>query len=209
MRVVIFDMDGTLIDSRHDITRSINHVRECNHGLPPLESATVVEWINMPSRNLSELFYGTPTYEVKDQSLFETHYDKQCIENPTLFPGIELTLEALRERDVRLAVATNAPSRFARRMIAHLGVEGHFDSIVGPDTVGNIAKPDPTMLRHIFDALGFAHDEHRAWMVGDNSKDMQAARAAGISGIFCTWGFSDSGSGDWVINHPEALLDIV
>jgi phosphoglycolate phosphatase len=208
MRVVIFDMDGTLIDSQYDITCSINYVRAFNHGLPPVRSADVVAWINRPVRNLPKLFYGTDGYDARDRDLFESHYHDQCVRNPVLYPGIRETLEALRANGVLMAVATNAPSTFAKRMISHLGVDVHFEYIVGPDIAG-ASKPDPAMLNTILDAVGFKRAEHRAWMVGDNSKDIDAARAAGITGIFSTWGFSAEGDGDIVIGRPEALLDIV
>jgi len=208
MRIVIFDMDGTLIDSQQDIACSINHVRAVNHALPPVESGLIVDWINRPVRNLPKLFYGTETYESRDRDLFETHYHEQCVQNPVLYPGIKETLEGLKGRGVRLAVATNAPSIFARRMIAHLDVERYFEHIVGPDIAG-ASKPDPAMLYRILGAAGYEAAKHRAWMVGDNSKDIDAARAAGITGVFSTWGFSPEGSGDIVISRPQSLLDIV
>ncbi len=201
-------MDGTLIDSGHDITVSVNHVRRVNHGLPPVPAATVVEWINRPVRNLPKLFYGTESYEARDRELFERHYHEQCIRHPVLYPGIVETLEALALRGVAMAVATNAPSAFARRMIGHLGIDGYFDEIVGADTVG-VSKPDPAMLHAVFDRTGFRPSLHRGWMVGDNAKDIEAAHAAGIRGVFCTWGFSPAGEAEYVIDTPHSLLDFV
>ena len=208
MKVVIFDMDGTLIDSAKDITTSINHVRALRHGLCALASEEVVEIINRPVRNLAKLFYGTENYDPKDRELFESHYYHQCIQNPVLYPQIEPLLRELAARGVKLSVATNAPSLFACRILSHLGVAERFDHIVGPDTVG-VGKPDPAMLHHILSAYGFIRDRHRAWMVGDNQKDMDAAHRADIRGVYAKWGFTSEAEAKFSLLSPMQLLDLL
>lgn len=201
-------MDGTLIDSQHDITISINHVRRLHYNLDALSSDFVVEAINRDQRNLAKLFYGTEVYQEKDRKLFETHYHEQCIQSPRLYDGIEETVKQLYHNDVKLAVATNAPTRFASRMLNHLGVAHYFGHIIGADRV-EYPKPHRAMIEHILSAYGFTHANDRAWMIGDNSKDMEAARNAEITGVFATWGFSPIGLGDLVVSDPRELLDIV
>ena len=208
MTLVVFDMDGTLIDTQHDITASINHVRAQHYGLPPLQSSFVVEAINREERNLADLFYHTLHYEDAAKALFETHYYEQCIQSPRLYEGIKGVLEALKERKIALSVATNAPSPFAKRMMAHLGIDAYFDCIVGADMV-EVPKPNPQMLHKIFEYYGFDPKAHLGYMVGDNSKDIGVAANAGIASIFATWGFSSEGKGDHVCHHPLDLLKII
>lgn len=207
-KIVIFDMDGTLIDTAEDITITVNHIRALHHDLPPLTQERVVEIINMQKRNLPKLFYGTEIDDPKDRDLFEAHYFEQCTQNLRLYEGIKEMLEALRESDVKLSVATNAPSTFAKRMLSHIDVADYFDHIVGPDIAG-ASKPDPLMLSQILGHYGFRQDLHHAWMVGDNQKDMLAAKDAKIGSVFTTWGFGKEADGDHRIDHPQMLLDII
>lgn len=208
MKVVIFDMDGTLLDSQKDITISVNYVRKHHYDLAPLDEKFIVDAINMEVRNLPKLFYETQMYEEDARELFESHYYEQCIQNPCLYAGIEETLDALLACDVKLSVATNAPTLFAERMLTHLGVAKKFDVIIGADKVRE-SKPSPLMLEHILERYSFDKTLHKAWMVGDNSKDMLSAKNAGIDSVFATWGFTPNAEHHTVISVPNELLRIV
>jgi len=207
MNIVIFDMDGTLLDSAKDITISVNAVRQKNHGLGELEEAFVVEAINREHRNLPELFYGTKSYEKQDQKYFEMHYNEQCVQHVSLYDEIFEVLDELHTKKVRLSVATNAPTKFARRMLEKCNVFEYFDFVVGADRVAR-AKPDKEMLEYILKGYGYKPG-HRALMVGDNSKDMQAARHAGIEGAFATWGFSPHAKHHKILTSPRDVLTLI
>ncbi|MEN4052352.1 MULTISPECIES: HAD family hydrolase [Sulfurimonas] len=207
-RIVIFDMDGTLIDSKKDITVSVNYVREKYHNLPPLSEEFIVEAINKHQRNLAKLFYNTELYEERDRELFEKHYKEQCIEHPYLYDGIETMLHTLKENGVKMSVATNAPTLFAKTMLEHLDVANLFDMIVGADRV-KASKPHPDMIHTILDFYNYNKESDKAWMIGDNSKDIESAKRAGIAAIFATWGFSASGEHSVVVKEPKEILDII
>ena len=207
-KIVIFDMDGTLIDSKKDITISINYVRQKHYGLAPLSESFIVAAINMEIRNLPKLFYETQTYKAKDREVFELHYEKQCTQNPYLYKGVRDILKILKQEDVKLSVATNAPTKFAKKMLTHLQVADLFDVIIGADKV-SASKPDPSMIYHILDFYHFKEMEDSAWMVGDNSKDIQSANNAGIEAIFVTWGFSPHSDFKMSIKSPKEILNIV
>ncbi len=208
MTVVIFDMDGTLIDSQNDITTSINYVRALNHALEPLSSGFVVEAINRDQRNLAKLFYNTEEYHDSDCIVFEAHYHKQCTESAIVYDGIRELIITLHERGVKMGVATNAPSQFADRMLEHVGIAKYFERIVGADMVA-LPKPDPEMLQMTLEHTLFDSTVDRAFMVGDNSKDMEAGFRAGVTSVFATWGFSPEGHGDHVISQPHELLGLL
>lgn len=208
MRVVIFDMDGTLLDSQKDITISVNHVRKYNYSLEPLSEKFIVDAINMEVRNLPYLFYKTDIYEDAAKKLFEEHYYEQCIKNPYLYEGIKDTLEILVQNGIKISVATNAPTKFAKRMLTHLDVAHMFDMIIGADKVSH-SKPNPEMIERILEYYNYEHGKHKAWMIGDNSKDMLSAKNAGINSVFATWGFTPESNHDLVIQNPKEILDII
>ena len=208
MKIIIFDMDGTLLDSKKDITISVNHVRKTNHNLEPVSEEFIVECINMEVRNLPYLFYETEEYHENDKELFEEHYATQCIQNPYLYDGIEDMLHQLIACGFKLSVATNAPTQFANIMLDSLGVANLFDVIIGADKV-SVSKPNPEMLNVILDFYGFDKTVHNAWMVGDNIKDIKGAKNANISAIFATWGFTPSPEHHIFATKPKEILDIV
>ncbi len=196
-------MDGTLVDSAKDITISVNFVRQKNHNLPPLSEDYIVKAINKKDRNLAKLFYNTEIYEERDRELFEAHYHEQCIQNPILYDGILELLEDLKTDGVMMAVATNAPTLFAKRILGSLGVDGYFFKIIGADRAK--PKPDPAMIEMILNGLEYS----KAWMVGDNPKDIEVAKNANIGAIYAKWGFCSEVEHDIVTNHPMDVLESI
>jgi len=206
-RIIIFDMDGTLIDSSQDITHSVNYVRSIR-SLTPLSIKEVVDAINSGHDNLSQIFYETPTYEQAERDRFEEHYEKQCVQNVSLYEEIADTLETLKKEGHRLSIATNAPSTFARIMLKHVDVLHHFDYIYGADMVEH-SKPNAQMLLEIFKEYGYEKSkEQTPLMVGDNYKDMMSAKNADAIGVYVSWGFSDSNEYKISLKKPSQLVEI-
>ena len=181
----MFDMDGTLIDSGTSITNTINYVRQ-ELGFETLEKNYVLEKVNDPSINASEFFYGTKDFTKQQKVLFEEHYNANCLKDLKLYEGIQNLIDDLKS-EFTLAVATNANSIFAKKMLNHVGIGEHFKTILGYDSVKN-AKPHPEMVYKILDTHNI--EKHNAQLIGDSHKDIMAADNAGVDSVLVNWGFS-------------------
>ena len=148
MRLIMFDMDGTLIDSGFAITNTINYVR-VNLGFEKLEKNYILEKVNDPNINAAEFFYGTKEFTPLQTKLFEEYYNKHCLSDLVVYDGIAKLIDDLKN-DFTLAVATNANSEYAHKMLNHVGLGHHFKTILGYDSVSK-PKPHPEMVNKILD----------------------------------------------------------
>lgn len=184
---IIFDMDGTLVDSSFAMTQSVNYVR-AKLGLAPIHKEELEYYINQPDQNLPRIFYNTQEYDPNHRSLFREHYMATSTQSITLYPDVKEMLAFMKERAI-LCVATNASDYFARHMLEHLNIVHYFQGIVGANNVPE-PKPNPQMLELLMDNAGVMKE--RSMLVGDSIKDEQAAENADIPFIFAGWGYGKS-----------------
>lgn len=186
MRLIMFDMDGTLINSGYAITNTINYVRE-NLGFEKLERNFILEKVNDPNINSAEFFYGTKHFTEQQTKLFEEYYNIHCLTDLVVYDGINKLIDDL-SKDFTLAVATNANSDYAHKMLSHVGLAKYFSTIIGYDNVEK-PKPHPEMVNKILNK----HNIHKnnAQLIGDSHKDIMAATNAGVDSVLVNWGFSN------------------
>lgn len=182
----MFDMDGTLINSGTMIANTINYVR-VNLGFEAFEKNYILEKVNDPSINTAEFFYGTKHFTPQQTTLFEEYYHKNCLLELEIYEGIEKLLQELRG-NFKLAVATNASSVFANKMLKHLELRDYFDLVYGYDSVQK-PKPHPEMVHKIMNDIKTTKE--KSLLIGDSHKDIQAAFNAGVDSILVNWGFSN------------------
>lgn len=195
LKVLVFDLDGTLADTRADLRASVNHALRST-GLPALGLDAVMARIGNGARALIDgcladalRLAGSPSHP--DVSLcratleaFLIHYEAHCLVETAAFPGVADVLNRLPHR---LAVLTNKPAAPARRILEGLGLLSRFEIILGGDNPHG-RKPNPAALQHIVADLGGAPES--AALIGDGVQDARAARAAGAAFIAFTGGFA-------------------
>jgi phosphoglycolate phosphatase len=207
--LVIFDLDGTLVDSSRDLTNAANAaLREL--GLPEHSEAAVVAMIGDGARQLVERALPPEALHRTDEALalFRSHYAARLTEHTRPYDGVEELLAALEQP---LAIATNKPGAFTRRLVEALAWSRRFAHVLGGDEVAR-PKPDPMMLLQIC-ARARVRPEH-ALLVGDGPQDVGAARAAGVRVCSVTWGFTSESTlrdlaPDWVAARPADVLAIM
>jgi phosphoglycolate phosphatase len=185
--VLIFDLDGTLVDSKKDLTASVNHIRH-QFDLPVLTEEEIARFIGSGALMLIRRVLGAKATESNVQmglQMFLSYYRAHMLDSTTLYAGVRETLEALS--GCRLAVLTNKPVHFSCAMLDGLGIYKHFAAVYGGNSFDH-KKPDPVGVFQILsDTKG---NRERTWMIGDSSVDVLTGRNAGVKTCGVTYGYA-------------------
>lgn len=217
-RAVIFDLDGTLVDTAPDLMRATNHVLEAM-GRPAISMAEVRSFVGHGARALLTRGLaatgGLPeNYDVEPgYKRFVDFYSQNIADGSEPFPGVIRLLERLKEEGFGLGVCTNKLEGLSVQLLDALDMSRFFGAIVGPDTLG-VAKPDPRPFREAVSRLGLVAP--RAIMVGDSETDILTARNAGVPVIGVPFGYTprpvEEFGPDRMISHfdeaHEAIQDL-
>lgn len=187
MKTALFDLDGTLIDSRADLALAVNLTRQ-DFGLPPRSEAEVIACVGEGMRLLIERAIPERP-ELWDAMVQRqrVNYLAHCLDNTTLYPGVLETLAALGAAGWHLGVVTNKPGTITGPILEGLGIARCFGAVVGGGDCPAL-KPDPAPLLQAAAQMGVTLDA-ADWMVGDNFTDLEAGRRMGMKRCFCRFGF--------------------
>ncbi len=208
---VVFDLDGTLVDTAPDLIDTLNLmlVRE---GLPPLAYEAARKLIGGGAKAMIARGMAARGGSIEPTRLerlfadFIAHYTEHIADRSRPFPGLSEALDRLAAEGCAFAVCTNKLERLSRRLLDVLGLSHRFAAVCGQDTFG-IAKPDPAILRRTILAAG--GDPARSVMVGDSATDIHTARAAAVPVIAVDFGYSERPisefAPDRIIGHFDQL----
>ncbi|MFC1467720.1 HAD family hydrolase [Verrucomicrobiota bacterium] len=191
-KLLVFDLDGTLIDSRRDLAKGINLMR-AHYGLQPLDYETVSGYVGDGVRKLVERsLCDAPHIHVDDAlSVNKAFYREHVVDDTCFYPGVEAGLKAFAEAGHTLAVLTNKQEDMTRIILKHFGIADLFKHIIGGGHETFALKPNPDALNFLIKASGLPAEQ--CWMIGDHRTDMMVAERAGISTVFCEYGIGITG----------------
>jgi N-acetyl-D-muramate 6-phosphate phosphatase len=213
-RAVLFDLDGTLADTAPDLARALNRVRAANH-LAPMHVAITRPYTSSGARGLLKIGFGLGPEDERYEALrlqFLDFYAADICVDTRLFDGMAELLDQLDQDRLPWGVVTNKAERFTFPLLQGLHLDERAACVVGGDTAAR-AKPHPDPLLHAAAALQLPPSA--CLYVGDDLRDVQAARAAGMPVIAAKYGYlGDGGSieswqADAIIDHPREVLDFL
>jgi phosphoglycolate phosphatase len=209
-RLIVFDLDGTLVDSSRDIAASLNAaLQRLAPGTAALPLERVLGFVGegarlLVERSLEDTSLALPVDEVL--AVYLDCYRERLLDTTRLYPGMADALAALGPTGPALAVLTNKPGDLSRTILEGLGVADRFARILGAGDVP-ARKPDPAGLLALLDELGIAAAD--AWLVGDSATDVHTGRAAGVRVAGVAWGFHPAGlraaGPDRILADPREL----
>lgn len=211
-RAILFDLDGTLADTAPDLAAAVNLLRTAR-GLEPTPYAILRPTASAGARGMIGAAFGlTPAdegYEELRLQWFDNYQNAMAVHS-TLFPGIEELLKGIADGGMAWGIVTNKPARFTDPLVGMIGL-GHAGCVISGDTTPQ-PKPHPGPLLEGARRLGIAPEQ--CWYVGDDLRDVEAGRAAGMLTVACTWGYCGTvdpatWGADMLLDSPLALLEIL
>lgn len=211
---VFFDLDGTLADTAPDLAAAANRV-VADHGRPPVDYELLRPVASHGARGLIGAAFGkTPTDPdfpaLRDA--FLDYYEADIAARTQLFDGMPEVLAALETAGIRWGIVTNKIARFTTPLVAAIGLAPRASAVVSGDTTPH-AKPHPAPLLHAAEVSGV--DPRRCAYVGDDLRDIQAGKAAGMVTVTAAYGYCGEGDppeqwgGDYLVRHPGELLALL
>lgn len=212
IELVVFDLDGTLIDSKLDLALAVNATR-ADAGLEALAHEAIFSYVGNGAPALIRRALGPGAGEDQLQrslEFFLAYYRAHMLDHTTLYPGVREGLDRLREAGVDSTVLTNKPVRFSRDLIRGLGLGEHFRVVYGGNSFEN-KKPHAEGLLQVMAECGAAPDQ--TLVVGDSGVDVRTARNGGARSCGVMWGFQPETfaqeAPDWLVESFEQLTELV
>ena len=209
IKLFLFDLDGTLIDSKRDIANSVHHTMKML-GLPAIDDDVIYSFVGngvTPLIQKSVEVSGGHSFE-KALEIFKAHYDQHLLDTTKLFDGVEEVLEYFHK--IPKVVITNKSQGYSEKILKGLGVMKYFEGVYGGDT-SFPKKPNPALVHHLLKEFGVSPKETA--IIGDGRVDIETGKNAGILTCGVTYGFrplkeiQESGC-DFLIYSPKEILEL-
>ncbi|MGO4327306.1 phosphoglycolate phosphatase [Cupriavidus sp. 2TAF22] len=211
---VFFDLDGTLADTAPDLAAAANRL-VTEHGRPPVAYEKLRPVASHGARGLIGAAFGKSPADPEFPALRDTfldYYEADIAVHTHLFEGMGEVLDALEAAGIRWGIVTNKITRFTAPLVAAIGLAPRASAVVSGDTTPH-AKPHPAPLLHAAEVSGVA--PARCVYVGDDLRDIQAGKAAGMATITAAYGYCGEGEppeewgADYLVRHPSELIALL
>jgi len=211
MQAVLFDLDGTLVDTAPDLGYALN-LQRARHGLEFLPDAAIRPYASHGSRGLLEIGFGLLSTDANFEAMRSEYldlYTQVMTRQPMLFDGMADALEGIEQRGLRWGIVTNKPRRFTMPMVAHMGLDVRAGAVISGDDAPQ-PKPSPQTLLLACERMQI--DPQTVLYIGDAERDIQAGKAAGMKTLVALFGYlsntdqPQAWGADGCIQQPQDLL---
>lgn len=212
INTVLFDLDGTLLDTAPDIGNALNEIRDA-HKLPPLEQSLIRPYVGYGARAMLKFAFNVDEDHPRYTGLLDDFlhaYHAHLTKTTQLFPGMDKVLTHLEENNITWGIVTNKPSRFTFDLLKSLGLDKRSACIICGDSLSK-RKPDPDQILHACELIQCSPEE--TLYVGDTSTDVIASKAAGTKSLVALYGYikaeedPHTWEADGYVNEPIRIID--